>query len=73
MSERKNEKRRLAWELYCQETAGSMDVRDFWEELPPHVQKYYMSSAEAVMTLTEQLANYVDLSVLDDIMRRARQ
>lgn len=31
----------LAWQLYCEETAGSMDVRDFWEELPPKVQEYY--------------------------------
>lgn len=30
-----------AWLCYCQETAGSMDVRDFWEELPEYVQEIY--------------------------------
>lgn len=32
-----------AWKLYCLETAGSMDVRDFWSELAPRVQAYYLA------------------------------
>jgi hypothetical protein len=36
----------IAWELYCNETAGSMDVRDFWEELPETVQQLYLQKAE---------------------------
>lgn len=32
----------LAWELYCDETAGGMDVRDFWHELPQRVQSLYI-------------------------------
>jgi len=32
-----------AWRLYCEETAGSMDVRDFWEELSPRVQALFIS------------------------------
>jgi hypothetical protein len=32
----------LAWELYCQETDGSMDVRDHWEDLPDYVQQIYL-------------------------------
>lgn len=31
-----------AWKLYCDETAGSMDVRDFWQELPLYVQHIYL-------------------------------
>jgi len=31
-----------AWQLYCKETAGDMDVRDFWHELPPHVQQIFL-------------------------------
>lgn len=34
-----------AWEIYCQETAGSMDVRDFWWELPEHVQSIFLDKA----------------------------
>lgn len=36
-----------AWELYCAETAGSMDVRDFWCELAPRVQSHYIEKAKA--------------------------
>jgi hypothetical protein len=32
----------LAWGLYCEETAGDMDVRDSWEQLPAHVQQLYL-------------------------------
>lgn len=32
-----------AWKLYCEETAGSMDVRDFWHELPSSLQMVYLS------------------------------
>ncbi len=31
-----------AWSLYCKDTAGGMDVRDFWWELPEWVQKIYL-------------------------------
>lgn len=31
-----------AWQLYCKETAGSMYIRDFWEELSPNVQKMFL-------------------------------
>lgn len=34
-----------AWELYCEETAGDMDVRDSWEELPPNAQIHYLTLA----------------------------
>jgi hypothetical protein len=32
----------LAWELYCEETKNSLDVRDYWEQLPKHVQELYL-------------------------------
>lgn len=32
-----------AWELYCKETAGGMDVRDHWEELPQRVREHYLT------------------------------
>lgn len=38
-----------AWSLYCEETAGDMDVRDFWEELPKHVQQIYLDRASDVL------------------------
>lgn len=31
-----------AWQLYCEETAGDMDVKDFWTQLPKNVQKLYI-------------------------------
>lgn len=35
-----------AWNLYCDETAGSIDVRDFWAELSKSVQKVYLQKAK---------------------------
>lgn len=32
-----------AWERYCEDTAGSMDVKDFWEELSPTIRSHYMN------------------------------
>jgi hypothetical protein len=31
-----------AWLLYCEETAGSFDVRDYWEQLSENVREYYV-------------------------------
>lgn len=36
---------KLAWYLYCQETAGTMDVRDFWDELSDSVKEIYRAKA----------------------------
>ena len=36
-----------AWLLYCEETAGDMDVRDFWRELPAPVQQLYLNRTRA--------------------------
>jgi len=35
--------KKISWELYCKETAGSMDVRDRWGELSPEVKELYLS------------------------------
>lgn len=35
-----------AWDLYCNDTAGGMDVRDFWHELPPAVQLFYLEKVD---------------------------
>ena len=32
-----------AWRLYCDETKGSMDVRDFWDDLSPRVKAHYLN------------------------------
>jgi hypothetical protein len=32
-----------AWKLYCEETAGDMDVRDYWSQLPRHVREMYLA------------------------------
>jgi hypothetical protein len=37
---------RDAWELYCEETSGDMDVRDYWCDLPEPVQKMYLEKAK---------------------------
>ena len=37
------DRQRLAWGIYCRETAGSMDARDFWEDLPPRVQAIFLA------------------------------
>jgi hypothetical protein len=42
-----SELERTAWELYCKETAGDMDVRDFWWELPVDVQLLYLDKIAA--------------------------
>ena len=34
---------RIAWEIYCEETAGSMDVRDSWDELSKEMKDHYLS------------------------------
>lgn len=34
-----------AWEIYCEETAGDMDVRDFWEELPQVIKNHFLAKA----------------------------
>lgn len=38
--------RQVAWDLYCADTAGTMDVRDHWSELSDSVQKLYITKAE---------------------------
>ena len=45
-----------AWQLYCKETAGGMDVRDFWHELPEKVQKYYLERVSPKQQAIEVLA-----------------
>jgi hypothetical protein len=32
-----------AWDLYCRETAGSMDCRDYWSSLPKKVQELFIA------------------------------
>jgi hypothetical protein len=34
-----------AWEIYCYETRGGLDVKDFWWELHPDQQDFYKSKA----------------------------
>ena len=34
-----------AWRMYCDDTQGSMDVRDHWFELSPAVQTLYIEKA----------------------------
>lgn len=36
----------LAWQLYCAETAGDMDVRDHWSQLSQKVQHVYLEKAD---------------------------
>lgn len=31
----------LAWDRYCEETKGDMDVRDSWDQLPNDVKQLY--------------------------------
>lgn len=31
-----------AWELYCRETRGSLDWRDYWVQLSPEAQQHYL-------------------------------
>ena len=42
----------IAWDLYCEETAGSMDARDFWRELSTPVQQLYLRKAQQAMAGT---------------------
>jgi hypothetical protein len=41
-----NWREQRAWELYCAETAGDMDVRDFWWELPAKVRMRYLDKVD---------------------------
>lgn len=36
----------LAWYMYCQDTALSMDVKDYWGQLSEDVQLIYLDKAE---------------------------
>ena len=40
------EQEQAAWELYCEETANSLDARDFWWELPDLLQELYLERVE---------------------------
>lgn len=42
-----NEHEQKAWDLYCEETAGGMDVRDFWSELSPAMREHFLARARA--------------------------
>jgi hypothetical protein len=37
----------LAWHLYCFDTQGSMDCRDYWSQLSKSVQEMYLKKADA--------------------------
>ena len=45
----------LAWEIYCRETSGSMDIRDFWNELPEYVQHIFLKKADEL--IAEQVSS----------------
>lgn len=45
-----------AWQLYCKETAGGMDVRDFWHELSEEMQQYYLKRVSPKQQAIEVLA-----------------
>jgi len=32
----------LAWDLYCEDTAGDLDVRDYWEQLSVDTKTIYI-------------------------------
>lgn len=38
---------KLAWEIYCRETSGSMHVVDYWDTLPDRVKNIYRAKADA--------------------------
>ena len=40
----------LAWYMYCVETAGTMDIRDSWEQCSPYIQSIYLDKAERFKT-----------------------
>lgn len=42
-----------AWSIYCYETRGDMDVRDFWWELSDYIKKQYISKAGMALVLEE--------------------
>lgn len=46
-------RKELAWALYCKETAGDADVRDFWEALSPRVQGIYLDKAVQLFNVAE--------------------
>jgi hypothetical protein len=37
------EQEQAAWELYCKETQDSLDVKDFWCEIPYLLQELYLA------------------------------
>lgn len=36
-----------AWELYCEDTRGDLDVRDDWDSLPAVVQRIYLKKVQS--------------------------
>lgn len=56
-----------AWEIYCEDTAGSMDVRDYWEQLPLEVQTIYI--AKAVSTFKTATSSHSRTEHFDEPMK----
>lgn len=38
---------KLAWLIYCTETAGTLHVADYWDDLPEKVKAIYIAKADA--------------------------
>ena len=62
---------KLAWHLYCRETAGGLDVADFWDDLPERVKKIYRDKALAIpVEITEPAPTQEQYYVLFDPVKQ---
>lgn len=43
-----NNLEKRAWQLYCDETKGDMDTKDFWSQLSPKVQRIYLDKVKLI-------------------------
>lgn len=35
-----------AWKLYCQESAGMISAKDFWQQLPENTKNFYLEKVK---------------------------
>lgn len=60
-----------AWLLYCEDTAGGMDVKDHWDELPYDVQELYLSRVQTTQDV--KLVSLINTSSeVSDTIERAK-
>lgn len=57
----------IAWQIYCRETAGGLDVADYWEQLPPHVKAGYLNKAKEEQSMVGHYPEAGHLHIMESV------